>query len=94
MNAPARGNTPVEGFTASREQFESVIGFLDGTEAGSLSHSEPEDRLQVESRALLRRLLQDHLDLRRGARPRRHRRDHAGLRPRPGIPLESRVVLL
>ena len=64
MNAPAKGNTAVEGFTASREQFESVIGFLDGTEAGSLSHSELEDRLQVESRALLRRLLQDHLDLR------------------------------
>jgi hypothetical protein len=64
VNAPAKGNTPVEGFTASREQFESVIGFLDGTEAGSLSHSELEDRLQVESRALLRRLLQDHLDLR------------------------------
>jgi len=64
VNAPAKGNTPVEGFTASREQFESVIGFLDGTEAGSLSHSELEDRLQVESRALLRRLLPDHLDLR------------------------------
>ncbi|HEX2810690.1 MAG TPA: hypothetical protein VHN80_31385, partial [Kineosporiaceae bacterium] len=47
MNAPAKGNTAVEGFTASREQFESVIGFLDGTEAGSLSQPLAQGELQV-----------------------------------------------
>ena len=29
----------VEAFTASRELFESVVGFLDSTEAGGLEHA-------------------------------------------------------
>jgi hypothetical protein len=30
---------------SSREQFESLVGFLDGTDAVGLSHAELEDRL-------------------------------------------------
>ncbi|MGH3452361.1 MAG: ISKra4 family transposase [Haloechinothrix sp.] len=52
------------GFAASRERFATVLAFLDGAEAGALSHSELEDRLDVEGRELLRQLAQDHLDLR------------------------------
>ena len=48
----------------SREQFESLLGFLDGTDAAGLSHSELEDRLDRDGRELLRRLLDDHLALR------------------------------
>jgi len=51
-------------FTASRERFDTVLAFLDGTEAGALSHSELEERLDIEGRRLLRQLFQDHLDLR------------------------------
>jgi hypothetical protein len=39
-----------------------MMGFLDGTEAGGLSHAELERRLDIEGRELLRQLLQDHLD--------------------------------
>lgn len=51
-------------FGGSRACFEDVVGWLEGTEAGSLSHSELEDDLDRRGRELLRRLLQDHLDLR------------------------------
>jgi hypothetical protein len=54
----------VEGFTASRERFTTVLGFLDGAEAAAASHAQLEERLQVESRELFCQLLQDHLDLR------------------------------
>jgi hypothetical protein len=54
----------VEAFTASRELFESVVGFLDGTQAAGLEHAELETRLQTRSRELFRQLMQDHLDLR------------------------------
>ena len=52
------------GFAASREQFESLLGFLDGTDAAGLSHAELEERLDRDGRELLRRLLDDHLALR------------------------------
>ena len=52
------------GFAASREQFESLIGFLDGVDAAGLSHAELEERLDRDGRELLRRLLDDHLALR------------------------------
>ena len=52
------------GFAASREQFESLIGFLDGVDAAGLSHAELEERLDRDGRKLLRRLLDDHLALR------------------------------
>jgi hypothetical protein len=52
------------GFASSREQFESVVSFLDGTDAAGLSHAELEERLDRDGRELLRRLLDDHLALR------------------------------
>ena len=52
------------GFAASREQFESLLSFLDGTDAAGLSHAELEERLDRDGRELLRRLLDDHLALR------------------------------
>ena len=52
------------GFASSREQFESLVGFLDGTDAAGLSHAELEERLDRDGRELLRRLLDDHLALR------------------------------
>jgi hypothetical protein len=58
------------GFAASREQFESLIGFLDGADAGGLSHAELEERLDCDGRELLRRLLDDHLALRALREPR------------------------
>lgn len=51
-------------FGGSRACFEDVVGWLEGTEAGSLSHGELEHVLDRRGRELLRRLLQDHLDLR------------------------------
>lgn len=51
-------------FASSQDQFERVVGWLDGGEAAGLEHSELEARLQDEGRELLRRLLQDHLTLR------------------------------
>jgi hypothetical protein len=61
--APSDSAVPA-GFGSSREQFESLLGFLDGTDAAGLSHAELEERLDREGRELLRRLLDDHLALR------------------------------
>jgi hypothetical protein len=58
------GRAVPAGFGSSREQFESLLCFLDGTDAAGLSHSELEDRLDRDGRELLRRLLDDHLALR------------------------------
>lgn len=58
--------SPSGSFGASRARFEILVGFLEGANAAALSHAELEDRLQVEGRELIRRLLQDHLDLRAG----------------------------
>ncbi len=61
----AQGDSAVPaGFSASRQQFESLLGFLDGTDAAGLSHSQLEDRLDRDGRELLRCLLDDHLALR------------------------------
>jgi hypothetical protein len=54
----------MDGFGSSREQFESLIRFLDGTDAAALSHAELEERLDRDGRELLRRLLDDHLAIR------------------------------
>jgi hypothetical protein len=51
-------------FTRSREFFESVVAELAGNQAATRTHSELEERLGEQGRELLRRLLQDHLDLR------------------------------
>jgi hypothetical protein len=58
------GSAGGAGFAGSRELFESLIGFLDGTDAAGLSHAELEERLDVHGRELLRCLLDDHLALR------------------------------
>jgi len=52
------------GFDASRALVETVVSFLDGAEAAALSHAELAERLDTDGRALLRRLLADHLELR------------------------------
>ncbi|MGH9223838.1 MAG: ISKra4 family transposase, partial [Acidimicrobiales bacterium] len=52
-------------FGGPRACFEDIVGWLAATdEAGSLAHGELEDDLDLRGRDLLRRLLQDHLDLR------------------------------
>ena len=51
-------------FGGSRAHFEEIVGWLDGTDAASLTHGELEDDLDHRGRELLRVLLQDHLDLR------------------------------
>src|SRR5437764_304346 len=58
------GSPVSAGFARSREQFESLLSFLDGSDAAGLSHAELEDRLDRDGRELLRRLLDDHLALR------------------------------
>jgi hypothetical protein len=58
------GSDRAAAFARSQEQFESLIGFLDGTDAAGLSHAELEERLDRDERELLRRLLADHLALR------------------------------
>lgn len=51
-------------FSASRDRFEQICSFLDEPQAGSLTHSELEQRLSLDVRELVRQLFQDHLDLR------------------------------
>lgn len=64
---PAGG---IDAFAESRQQFETVLGWLDSADAGGLEHAELERRLEDTGRQLLRRLLQDHLDLRAHREPR------------------------
>jgi len=58
------GSVVPAGFGSSREQFESLLCFLDGTDAAGFSHGELEEQLDRDGRELLRRLLDDHLALR------------------------------
>jgi hypothetical protein len=51
-------------FARGREQFDHVVGFLDGEGAAGLTHAELEAELGARGRELLRQLYQDHLDLR------------------------------
>jgi len=53
-----------DAFTASREVFAGVLGWLDGDGAATLTHAQLEDQLAVRGRELLRQLYQDHLDVR------------------------------
>jgi len=70
MLAIASDATQPAVFTGSRDRFESVLAWLEGEQAGALSHGELEERLQVDARALFRQLMQDHLDLRAQSEPR------------------------
>lgn len=51
-------------FAGARECFEAVVGFLQREEASALDHAQLETRLKTQGRELLRRLYQDHLQLR------------------------------
>ncbi len=53
-----------DGFDRSRALLEQVVSWLGGAEAATADHGELERRVEVDGRELLRRLLQDHLDLR------------------------------
>jgi hypothetical protein len=64
LPAGRAGGDRAAAFASSQEQFQSLVSFLDGTDAAGLSHAELEERLQVDGRELLRRLLDDHLALR------------------------------
>jgi hypothetical protein len=67
-------------FAASRERFGTVVAFLDGTRAAGLSHSELEDYLDKDGRALLRQLLADHLLVRELREEKVDVADDAGVR--------------
>jgi hypothetical protein len=58
------GHRDGNGFSASRQGFESVVLFLEADESLGLSHAELEDQLAVSNRELFRLLFQDHLSLR------------------------------
>jgi hypothetical protein len=51
-------------FTASRQYFDSVVGFLDGEAAAGLQHGQLEEHLTEVGRELIRLLQQDHANLR------------------------------
>jgi len=51
-------------FAGSREQFETMLGWLKDAETDGLEHSQLEERLQADGRELLRRMLGDKLELR------------------------------
>ena len=59
-----RREAAADGFASSREQFESLVSFMNGTDAAGLDHAGLEERLDRDGRELLRRLLDDHLALR------------------------------
>ncbi|CAN5495460.1 hypothetical protein BH23ACT3_BH23ACT3_22150 [soil metagenome] len=69
MSAAAVAGEPAV-FDPSRDRFETVLGWLQSTEAGRLSHGELETRLADDARELFRQLLQDHLTLRAHNEPR------------------------
>jgi hypothetical protein len=58
--------TPVldEAFAATWEQFTSVVKFLADPRSGEMTHTELEERLEIDARNTFRQALQDHLDLR------------------------------
>jgi len=70
VSAPEVPDAAEGSFSASRERFESVLGFLRGADATTLSHAELEDHLDTDGRALLRQLFSDHLQLRALREPR------------------------
>lgn len=63
MTGPA-ATAERDGFAASRGCFEEMVGWLDGTASGGLSHAELEAQLDCRGRELLCNLYQEHLDLR------------------------------
>ena len=81
MSAARTATSPdAAAFGESRACFEEIVGWLEGTDAGSLTHGELEDDLDRRGRQLLLRLLQDHLDLRARQEQRTDVVDHDGVR--------------
>jgi hypothetical protein len=64
---------PDAAFARSREAFAQIEEWLDGPEAAGLEHAAVEEQLAGRGREILRRLLQDHLDLRAAREQRRER---------------------
>lgn len=57
--------SPLEAvYDQSRNNFEHIIGYLDSEEASSMTHSDLERELEKKGRALMRTLLQEHLEAR------------------------------
>jgi hypothetical protein len=72
--SPMSGYAPEpggDGFAGSRVGFAEIEGWLAGPEAVGLGHAELEEQLDARGRELLRRLYQDHLDLRAAREQRR-----------------------
>ena len=67
MSAPA---APDGSFCSSREAFGEIVAWLEGSEAAGLDHAGLEAGLDSRGRELLRRMLQDHLNLRTAAETR------------------------
>ncbi len=65
---------------SARMQFETILTFVESDDAFSMSHGELEETLVVQGRELVRRLLQDHLDLRAHREPRLEVTDADGVR--------------
>lgn len=70
-----------EAFARSVSAFHLLTATLSGREAADWTHGELEEHLQEAGRALMRQLLQDHLDL-RAIREEEHLRARPGLRVR------------
>lgn len=64
MQDPTRSQPVLEAFSSSRGQFEAMVGRMISVETAAMPHGDLEELLQREGQELLRRLLQDHLDLR------------------------------
>ncbi len=63
MALPAQ-NLVAEPFAQAEAQFATILSHLSSEEAGAMTHSELERELEAQGRELLRRLLQEHLELR------------------------------
>ena len=61
-----------EAFAESRKSFRELEGWMASEEAAGLQHGELEEQLDVRGRELLRRLLQDRLELTAAREGRRH----------------------
>lgn len=68
MTAPA-DRDKADVFGQSRERFDEIRDWLEGTQAAELTHAELEDHVGAKGRELLRQMFQDHLDLRAQREP-------------------------
>jgi hypothetical protein len=68
MTAAYSESTKAASFSTAREQFDSMTRHLESPVAFGMAHDELEAYVIEQGRELERRLLQEHLDLRAGAR--------------------------